>query len=73
MLKVVCPGQKVQLGGGVPATVLAVSVGTGDRVQYRVVWWDGRNRRDEWLEECEVDANGAARTPIGFLPAKDGT
>ncbi len=28
-------------------------------VQYKVVWWDGRTRRSEWLEESEV----APRTP----------
>lgn len=33
----------------------AVIIYPGDRVEYKVAWWEGRNRRHEWLPSHEVE------------------
>lgn len=51
----------------VPATVIAVTIRkTG--VQYQVSWWSGNDRREAWVEECEIstDNEASSRERIGF-------
>lgn len=64
-LVLIKPGAEVRLGG-IPATVTALQVWDGLRVNYHVVWWDGRNRHAEWVDPCEIEAGAAATTRIGF-------
>jgi hypothetical protein len=54
-----------------PGRIEAVSVrGTTERpyVTYEVVWWDGRDRTDEWFERWQfaVAGDDAETTAIGF-------
>lgn len=59
-------GQEVFIGNGeISATVTAVFI-RFDRVSYEVVWWDGRNRKCECLEACEVEGKKASTSVIGF-------
>jgi hypothetical protein len=63
------PGSTVLLTGQVLATVVAVSLTQGDCVQYRVVWWDGPDRKDIWVEAFEVRPDdGTVYSSIGFCP-----
>lgn len=61
------PGSMVALAGGLPCRVLSVQVWSNGNVGYNVVWWDGRVRRAEYVEPCEVEPIDASATiKIGF-------
>lgn len=47
-------GSKVAIADGIPAVISSISIEEGCRIQYQCVWWDGRVRRSEWLNEFEV-------------------
>ena len=68
-LMVFQPGTPVALGGeddGVPATVLAVAI-YSHNIQYQVVWWSGRSRTVEWVEDFEIAPAGEqGKVAIGF-------
>lgn len=54
---VYAPGCRVEIGthkSPVKALVLEASIGAEGAVRYRVAWWDGRHRRQEWLDSCEI-------------------
>ena len=51
------------------AMVVAVSIRGEGRVSYECVWWDGKTRRCEWLETCEVHSRDTTRQRIGFRVA----
>ncbi len=54
-------------GKSIPGTILQVAIGEKGRVSYQVGWWDGRQRRCEWLEQVEVERqNEALRVRVGF-------
>lgn len=63
-------GTAVSIGpddSGIDATITAIGVyplGT----QYRVVWWNGRERVEEWLTagECRPRDDESQRLVIGF-------
>jgi len=50
------PESTVCLGEGLTGVVLEICIKSSGN-QYRVVWWDGNNRKSEWLEECELTAH----------------
>lgn len=56
-LQTLAPGARcsITVAGGkdVPGIVAGVAVYSG-RITYQVIWWDGKIRREEWLEEFEV-------------------
>ncbi len=64
------PGTTCQFRGPaaeITATILAVAVYPGPRVQYQVSWWNGRSRLTEWVESAELsDQPLPATTRIGF-------
>ena len=71
---VIRPGQECWIGPKreIAARVVQVSITQADltevRVSYQVAWWDGNNRKCEWLEQSEVESispNGPF-LPIGF-------
>ncbi len=50
-----------------PARIIGVWIKMGNVVCYRCSWWDGRTRKEEWLEAGEVHAVGEVETlKIGF-------
>lgn len=59
-IEVISPGANVLIGDGKiqgQCVSLSIDPGTdGYRISYKVVWWDGNTRKNEWLEECEVQA-----------------
>lgn len=66
-LDVLPPGIPATLADDVPAPLTAVAVhGAAKLVYYKVVWWDGRNRHEEWVGAPEVVAAGPPPLAIGF-------
>lgn len=72
VIDVVAPGVPVTIGppdAGIPGVVLAVMI-EGEPpgvVSYRVAWWEGRQRKAEWVAAAEVQAQpGAESRRIGF-------
>lgn len=52
----------------VVAKVLSVQI-RGDLVTYEVVWWNGRERIERWIDASEVrPTRSATSRQIGFLP-----
>lgn len=65
MIEVIHPGSRVTIGGDVEALVLAVMIMT-DGVQYKVAWWDGRERREEWIDPAEIGSGEGEMVKVGF-------
>lgn len=72
MIEVIRPGTKVSLPQAeiVNAVVIAAMIQTNDRVRYLCVWWSGAERKEEWVEACEVSAEVPAWVPVGFVVPK---
>lgn len=52
------------------AKVLSVQI-RGELVTYEVVWWNGRERIERWIDASEVRHTRSATTrQIGFLPSQ---
>jgi hypothetical protein len=67
---IIKPGTPVTLGPEceIQATLLEASVKGDCYVQYRVAWWDGNERKTEWVEEAEVfSCDSTAKSAIGFV------
>ncbi|HEY6231355.1 MAG TPA: hypothetical protein VIW64_08825 [Pyrinomonadaceae bacterium] len=59
-------GTKVKIAGDIQATVRAVTIYSEHWIKYLCVWWDERERKEEWLMSDEVDAAATARVGIAF-------
>ena len=55
-VNLIAPGSTVMIGTNekIEATVSSIAIGANNRVLYECVWWSGRTRNEQWLEECEV-------------------
>lgn len=66
-------GSHVRVAGpdGFDGRIMAVSVRGDYHVTYEVVWWDGRDRKAEWLEptELSLQLHSPDKIGIGFLGA----
>ena len=56
------PGTVVSLKNSVEAKVASVMIAPAG-VQYLVIWWNGRERKKEWVEAFEVFELGS---PMGL-------
>jgi hypothetical protein len=65
------PGQSVMVGDDIHATILGVCIRACNHVTYEVEWWDGRDRKVEWLEESSIGSILAEDLPIGFKVRND--
>jgi hypothetical protein len=73
VMSVIAPESRVRIGPDkeISGTVIDVSVRSGGVVQYRVIWWSGNERRNEWLEACEVHQEESATVQrIGFASVR---
>lgn len=61
------PGTRVTIGDDLPAMVSAVQIGANDAVRYLIVWWDGRVRREDWVDPSELSETDLDRLRIGFI------
>jgi hypothetical protein len=44
------PGTSVGLGEKLTGTVVGVWVQSNNHVLYKVVWWNGNERKEDWIE-----------------------
>lgn len=52
-------GTEVLLDGDIPAKVVAISIrGKENYVAYDCVWWDERQRRQDWIPADQVTIKG---------------
>jgi len=51
---------------GVTGKVTGVMVEGDSEVSYRVAWWNGRARSNEWVVADELQAASQGRSTIGF-------
>lgn len=66
-LKIYRVGTKIKIGKNIEATINGAAIYGGNRVQYQVVYWDGNDRKCEWIEGFEVDGPYEELRQIGFL------
>lgn len=62
-------GTPVRIGKDVRAIVTEICIRGGDSVQYQCAWWDGLERKTEWLDQNEVSPDwdvDAKQVLIGF-------
>jgi hypothetical protein len=52
-MKVFKIGTKVKVGGDIPAIIVGIAIYTSS-VDYKVVYWDDRTRKSEWVAESEI-------------------
>lgn len=80
-LNIIAPGERVRVGvvsdaDYIYATVIQVVISgchithqypAVPNIQYQVVWWDGRTRREHLVEACEVAVDACSRNiSVGF-------
>lgn len=56
---------EVLLRGGIQAQILAACI-RGSTVIYEAIWWDGRTRKKEWVEECEIESVDVKKVQVSF-------
>jgi hypothetical protein len=68
-VSVVRPGSPVQIGFPdvtIPAQVESVSIDALGCAKYRVVWWNGRERKEDWFHEGQIRFQATELCAIGF-------
>jgi uncharacterized protein YodC (DUF2158 family) len=48
------PGDRVLVGGDIPAMVVAVQVQLENQIIYKAQWWDDRTYKCEWFQGVEL-------------------
>ncbi len=74
-LDVLKPGTEIKIGPTqeITAMVLQVRIQEEDYVDYQVVWWNGKERKTEWLTGLEVRGGSwSAEQTIGFINGDGG-
>lgn len=53
---------------GIPGRIDAVAIYEQGKIEYRVIWWDGRTRTSNWLspDEVMIGCSSDGRMQIGF-------
>ena len=60
-------GSPVTLSDDIPARITSISIDENCRITYQCVWWNGRTRTSEWLEQFEVTRTDETQgMTIGF-------
>ena len=52
-MKVLKIGTKIKVGEDIPATIIGIAIYTYS-IEYKIVFWDSRTRKTEWIEESEI-------------------
>lgn len=70
LFSVIRPGTKVGLGpdGSVEGEIHQVAIDLGDGIMYQVSWWNGRDRKTEWLYRDEFNVVAESSCKIGYTP-----
>ena len=65
-MELIAIGEPV-LVGDIKVEVAEILIRSRNSISYKVVWWDGRTRKSEWLESFEVSTgSNVERLQIGF-------
>lgn len=67
MIEVLSIGTPVIIDGDIPATIRAVTIYSEHWIKYLCVWWDERNRREEWLTADEIQVKNGQHTSVKFI------
>ena len=60
-------GTKARIGQDLEATILGICIYAHD-IEYQCAWWNGRERKCEWLNAAEISATEQyAPVLIGFV------
>jgi hypothetical protein len=61
-------GSRVRIGNGddVEGTIRSIQIEANDCVSYAIVWWSGRDRKDNWIPAHEIEPSDKSMRPIGF-------
>lgn len=74
MIEVYLIGSEVKVASeenAIKAKIIAIGIRSNDRVSYEISWWDGRSRKTDWIEACEiVGVDNANKMKIGFRDKK---
>lgn len=65
-IEVLAIGTAVTIDGDIPAVIRAITIYSEHWVKYNCVWWEERNRREEWLTIDEITVKEASLLPIRF-------
>ncbi|MGW8178081.1 MAG: hypothetical protein ACWGQW_04710 [bacterium] len=70
-MKIFRPGASVKIGpvmDRITATVHSILIEPENSVSYKLAWWDGKTRREEWLPAHEIypDEHDSQHGQIGF-------
>ena len=52
-IKIYPVGSKVKLEADIPAKIIAVLLSPNNDIQYKICWWNGRDRKTEWMYPLE--------------------
>jgi len=71
MLVIISPESEVEIGpfeAPILGLVLQVAIHPRGGVQYQVAWWTGLERKEVWMDACEVrPSEKSIKTELGFL------
>jgi hypothetical protein len=68
MIEVYPIGTKVTLEGGIPGNIIAILLEPRNGIQYKISWWNGRERKSEWLYDCvDFEPSKYTTQQIGFI------
>jgi hypothetical protein len=71
ILEVYPIGKKVKLEKDIPGIIIAILIEPKNRIQYKVSWWSGRDRKSEWFDSFEVNPEDYRDcVKIGFINEK---
>ena len=65
-MKIFKPETKVTIGVNIKGVINEVLITSNEKVEYKISWWDCRNRKNEWFESHEVSGRREDKKDIGF-------
>lgn len=66
MIEVFSLGTEIQVDGEIPAVIRGITIYNEQWVKYLCVWWDERQRKEEWLAPDEFTLAAPAHTAVKF-------
>ena len=63
-MKIYKPGVTVDMGR-IPVLIIEALIKDGDSVEYRVVWFNGDERKCEWISSIEINSKRVGE--LGFI------
>jgi hypothetical protein len=67
MIEIYSLNTEVFVDGEIPAVIRGVTIYSETWVKYLCVWWDERNRREEWLAPSEFTVRESRKSEVKFV------